>query len=332
MRRYLYAFIAFIIMTVSLSACGSGSVSGSPADGRLKIVATIFPGYDWVVNILGDKAEDAELTLLLDSGVDPHSYQPSAEDILTLSSCDVFIYVGGESDGWVSEALNKLSGRDMKLVNLMDVLGEAVKEEETIECMQSGEQGHGESGEGNGHSEAEYDEHVWLSLRNSAVFVSAIADSIKAADPDNAEIYGANAAAYTEKLIALDKKYQAAADDAAFSTLLFGDRFPFLYLADDYGIRYYAAFPGCSAETEASFETITFLAQKLDELSLPAVITVEKSDGRIAETVIQNTMSRDQKILALDSMQSVSSEDIINGASYLSIMESNLEILREALN
>ena len=179
--------------------------------------------------------------------------------------------------------------------------------------------------------EVEYDEHVWLSLRNSAILVNCISEAIQKIDPANAETYKANAASYIEKLNALDADYQSAVSAASKNTILFGDRFPFRYLVDDYNLEYYAAFVGCSAESEASFETIVFLAGKVDELSLPAVLTIEGKDHSIAQTIVENTAAKDQKILTMDSMQSTTSEDIKNGASYLSIMESNLSVLKEAL-
>ena len=163
------------------------------------------------------------------------------------------------------------------------------------------------------------------------MLVNSISDAVQKIDPDNAESYRKNAAAYAEKLNALDAEYQAAVSAASVRTILFGDRFPFRYLVDDYGLSYYAAFVGCSAETEASFETITFLAQKVDELSLPAVMTIEGTDHLIAETIVQNTQTKDQQILTMDSMQSVTAKDVENGTTYLSIMEKNLSVLKDAL-
>ena len=186
--------------------------------------------------------------------------------------------------------------------------------------------------EGHGHDhEEEADEHVWLSLKNAKTLVAAIADALQELDPDNKDTYAANAAAYIEKLSTLDGAYQAAVDGAARKTLLFGDRFPFRYLVDDYGLSYYAAFAGCSAESEASFETVSFLAKKVDELKLPCVLTIEGKNHKIAETIVENTAEKNQKILTMDSMQSTTSEDVANGTTYLSVMEQNLSVLKEAL-
>lgn len=179
--------------------------------------------------------------------------------------------------------------------------------------------------------EEEKDEHVWLSLRNAETLCDAISDALQQIDPDNKDTYAANSSAYIEKLSALDADYQAAVDAAAYKTVLFGDRFPFRYMVDDYGLSYYAAFVGCSAETEASFETISFLAKKVDELKLPCVLTIEGAQHKIAETIVQNTAEKNQKVLTMDSMQSTTSKDVANGTTYLSVMEKNLSVLKEAL-
>lgn len=342
MKKVLSLMIAVLLAVGCLSACNSGSSQSDKDNGKIQIVTTIFPEYDWVMNILGDNPAKADVTMLLDTGVDLHSFQPTAEDILKISTCDLFIYVGGESDEWVDDALQEATNKDMIVINLLDALGDAVKEEEVIEGMQEEEHDHehedGEDDHDEDHEheheecEVEYDEHVWLSLKNAAVLVNSISAAIQKIDPDNAESYKKNAAAYVEKLNALDAEYTAAVSAASVKTLLFGDRFPFRYLVDDYGLSYYAAFVGCSAETEASFETITFLAQKVDELSLPAVMTIEGTDHRIAETIVQNTLTKNQQILTMDSMQATTAKDVENGTTYLSIMEKNLSVLKDALN
>ena len=507
MKKYLSIILMAAMALVCLSGCGNKTTNAReiPSDGvaedkQLHIVTTIFPEYDWVKEILGDQVSNAEITMLLDNGVDLHSYQPTAEDIMKISNSDLFIYVGGESDEWVEGALQGAVNKDMKVINLMDVLSDTVKAEEAMPGMQAEEDhNHGyshfadsdvrdrslsdwagdwqsvypyledgtldgvmerkaESGDktaeeyrtyyekgyktedenivingedntikfvkngvsaeavyqykgyqiydyesgsrgvryffeatsGDGdapkyvqfsdhgiapgkaehfhiyfgndgfdalseemenwptyypsdmtgdeiademleHEEKEYDEHVWLSLKNAKVLCTAIADELSELNPDNAELYKKNLDAYVEKLSNLDKEYQQTVDTSERNTLLFGDRFPFRYLVDDYGLSYYAAFAGCSAETEASFETITFLAGKVDELGLHNALTIEKSDQKIAQTIIKNTKEKNQKILTMDSMQSTTSENVSDGATYLSIMENNLEILKEAL-
>ncbi len=332
--RKLLLSVFFVGIAVFLSACGRTSADGVNVDEqngqkKLQVVATIFPEYDWVREILGEQADNVELTLLLANGVDMHSFQPTMSDILKVSTCDVFIYVGGESDAWVADALKGAGNPDRTAINLMEVLGDRAKEEEVVEGMQE-EDGH----DGHDHEEQEeleYDEHVWLSLKNTQVFCDVISEALQAADPENAKLYQENTTAYKGKLAALDREYQAAVDQSESKTLLFADRFPFRYLTDDYNLTYYAAFTGCSAETDASFETITFLAGKLDELKLPVVFVIENSDGKVAKAVVENTNTRDQKILTLNSMQSVTSDEINAGTTYLSIMKENLKTLKEAL-
>ena len=507
MKKIFTIFLALTMAVGLLASCGkkNAAETGESDSNKLSVVTTIFPEYDWVKEILGDKAESTDLTMLLDNGVDLHSYQPTADDIVKISDCDLFIYVGGESDKWVDDALKEATNKDMKVIDLLEVLGDSVKTEETVEGMQETEHAHDHSKEvstfedhevqdrslsdwagswqsaypfaldgtlddafaamaeegemtadeyktyyqkgyktditnigiegdhiaftyedgkkvgsdykyigyyiqnwstgtkaamyrfeavdrtsgapiciefndhmiesaapehfhirmsnesfdaivdpekswptffpadmtgedlcehmeGHGHDhEEEADEHVWLSLKNAKTLVDAISNALQELDPDNKDAYAANAAAYIEKLSALDGAYQSAVDGAARKTVLFGDRFPFRYLVDDYGLRYYAAFAGCSAESEASFETVSFLAKKVDELKLPCVLTIEGKNHKIAETIVENTAEKNQKILTMDSMQSMTSEDVTNGTTYLSVMEQNLSVLKEAL-
>lgn len=329
------ALLAVCLAGVLLAGCAGSSSSGSAAgssapaqsgqDASLRVVTTIFPIYDWARQVIGD-VPGVELVWLQDTGVDMHSYQPSAEDMLKLSSCDVFLYVGGASDSWVDGALKEAVNPDMKVLSLLEVLGDNARLEELTEGMQA------EDHEGHDHGdEDEYDEHIWLSLKNASLLTQSIADTLAQLDPAHADAYAANAAAYEARLAGLDAQYQAAVDAASVKTVLFGDRFPFRYLTEDYGLEVYAAFPGCSAETEASFETIAFLAGKVDELHLPAVLTIENSDQRVAQTIIQNTASKDAALLRLDSMQGTSAQDVAAGTTYLSIMESNLDVLKAAL-
>ena len=502
MKKIIALLFALLITVGVFTGCGNqnGSESKESAPKKLNIVTTIFPEYDWVKEILGEKAENANITMLLDNGVDLHSYQPTADDLVKIANCDLFIYVGGESDSWVSEALKNTVNKNRKVINLLNTLNTTVKTEEAMPGMQA-EEGHNhgyshfadsdvqdrtlsdwsgswqsvypylkdgtldkvmerkaESGDktaeeyhtyyetgyksdvekikidgkkgtiefikdgvsskatyqyegyqiydyesgsrgvryffkaingsknapkyvqfsdhgiapgkaehfhiysGNEgfdklsqemenwptyypsdmtgdeiaeemleHEEKEYDEHVWLSLKNAKILCNTISNAVSELDPNNKDIYATNVKNYTEKLSALDKQYQEAVNAATNKTVLFGDRFPFRYTVDDYGLQYYAAFAGCSAETEASFETISFLAKKVDELKLPCVLTIERTRHKIAETIIQNTNEKNQKILTMDSMQSTTSKDIESGATYLSVMEKNLSVLKEAL-
>ena len=336
MKKWIALLLALLMAVGMLAGCAKQKDDDTTdTTDKLSIVTTIFPEYDWVRQILGDKADNADVTMLLDNGVDLHSYQPTADDIVKISDCDLFIYVGGESDGWVEDALKNATNKDMKVVNLLEVLGDKVKNEEVVEGMQEEEHEHEdgeehEEGEEHEHEE-EADEHVWLSLKNAEVLVGTISNALQEVDPGNKDAYAANADAYVKKLSALDAEYQTAVDNAARKTVLFGDRFPFRYLVDDYGLNYYAAFVGCSAETEASFETISFLAKKVDELKLPCVLTIEGKNNKIAETIVKNTAPKSQKILTMDSMQSTTSKDVASGTTYFSVMEKNLAVLKEAL-
>ena len=314
--KHILPILSAVLILFSLCACGGTATTES---GKIKVVCTVFPIYDWTRKIAGDKAEIIWLT---ENGTDMHSFQPSAADMVKIAECDVLIYIGGESDKWVDEAVKQYQNEKRTLVNLTSLLGGSLKEEEHIEGMEE-EHEHGE--------EAEYDEHIWLSLKNAALFTGAIADSLAEKDPENGEFYKENALNYTEKLNLLDGDYEKSVSAAPLKTLLVADRFPFRYLTDDYGLSYYAAFPGCSAETEASFATVAFLSAKADELGLKYIIKTETAGTKIAETVIANTKEKNQEILVLDSMQSVGSKDAKNGTTYLSVMEKNLETLKKAL-
>lgn len=327
MKKITALLLALFMLVGVLAGCGKQNDTNQTD--KLSIVTTIFPEYDWVREILGDKADNAEITMLLDNGVDLHSYQPTADDIVKISDCDLFIYVGGESDEWVEDALRNAANGNMKVINLLEVLGDSVKTEEIVEGMQEAEHEH-EDAEEHEHEE-EADEHVWLSLKNAKMLVRVISKALQELDPDNKDIYAANADAYVKKLSALDAEYQTAVDAASNKTILFGDRFPFRYLVDDYGLRYYAAFVGCSTETEAGFETISFLAKRVDELKLPCVLTIEGAQHKIAETIVRNTTAKNQRVLTMDSMQSTTSKDVKNGTTYLSVMEKNLSVLKEVL-
>lgn len=337
----------FLILTVFTALTASTfAAKKSAKNDKLKVVTTIFPQYDWTREIMGDKASSAQLTLLVGNGVDLHSYQPSIQDIAKISTADIFIYVGGESDGWVKDALKNAANKNMKVINLMEVLGDKVKAEEIKEGMQAEEEedhddhdaeDHDHEAEGHHHhhhdddEEVEYDEHVWLSLRNAKILSAEIAEALSEKDPANAASYKANFASYSAKLDALDKDYTAAVASASKKTILFGDRFPFRYLTDDYGLDYYAAFAGCSAETEASFETVVFLSKKVDELGLNSVLKIESGDGKIARTIVQNTKNKNASVLTLDSIQSTTLKQANAGTTYLKIMEDNLKVLKEAL-
>lgn len=324
-KKKYWIVILVVLSIIGSFGCAQQRSMERDESEKLQIVCTIFPEYDWVKEILGEQTEDVELTLLMKNGADLHSYQPTVWDIKKITESDLFVYVGGESDFWVNAVLENGKNPRQKTLNLMEILGDAVREETHAEGVQE-ERAHNE--EAHVHEE---DEHVWLSLRNAALICQEVAEVLCEIDGEHQEIYQQNALSYQEKLQNLDLAYQKITEQTFEPVLLFGDRFPFLYLMEDYGIDYYAAFAGCSAETEASFYTITYLAEKAGELSLPAVLKIDGSDGKIAQTIAGNTRTRDQKVLLLDSMQSVSTQEIEDGVSYLSLMEQNLEVLEEAL-
>ena len=334
MKKIIIILLSVALIAGMLAACGkpndeTTTLPAAPAAEKHSVVTTIFPVYDWVRSLLGSRAADYDITMLLDSGVDLHTYQPSAADIVKISNCDVFIYVGGESDGWTQDVLAQAENKDMIVINLLETLGDRVKAEEVKEGMEpehEEEPDDAEDGE-----EEEYDEHVWLSLKNAAILCAYIADRLAEAAPEDKADIEANAAAYAEQLNALDARYEAAVNAAKVKTLLFGDRFPFRYLVDDYGLDYFAAFVGCSAETEASFETIAFLANKVDELGLNAIMQIETADGSIAETIKNTSKAKNQTIYTLDSLQSATAKDVADGKTYLGTMEANLATLTEAL-
>ena len=296
---------AFMLLSVG---CGAPNVKRS---GKINVLCTVFPLYDWARNIAGNTAE---VSLLNENGADMHSYQPTAADIVRLHSCDILIYTGGESEKWVAEVIKQSDNKNLKALNLIELLGDkAVTErEEGAERRENGD---------------ETDEHIWLSLKNAEILTDKIAAALSGADNKNKDIYKTNAAKYAERLAALDKEYTEALKNAKHKAMIFADRFPFRYFTEDYGLDYYAAFPGCSAETEASFETVIFLAKKADENG-DCIFITETSNGDIAKAVNRNTAKRNKKILTLDSMQSVSKKDIKNGLTYISVMQKNLETLK----
>ena len=334
MKKIMASVLALILLLTGIApytALAEGK--------KVSVVTTIFPLYDWVREITAGN-DNVEIIMLLDSGADLHNYQPTAQDILKIASADLFVFVGGESDDWVEDVLETARNDQLVSVNLVEAMGDAIKMEEIVEGMEHDEHDHDDHDEDHDdHDEEEdhdhgeeADEHIWLSLRNAQALSRVIAEKLAQIDPDSASLYQSNFEAYHEKLARLDAAYAEAVNAAAYKTVLFGDRFPFRYLADDYGLSYYAAFSGCSAETEASFQTILFLAQKVDELKLPAVLTIENAKSRMPETIVASTAEKNQKILAMNSLQSVTSQGVQAGITYLSAMEENLEVLKDALS
>ncbi len=334
-KKIISIICVFVMCLMYCTGCGnSGKQSASD---KITVVCTMFSQYDWAKEIIGDN-DNIELILLGDTGIDMHSFQPSADDIITISSCDVFIHVGGVSDAWVDDVLEQAQNENMIVVNMMEALGDNLKEEEIVEGMEVHEHEHDEAvehseEEENGHHDdlASYDEHVWLSIKNASIICDAIAEAMCQLDADNSTVYKNNLSEYKLKLDELDVLYQTIVDECANKVVLFGDRFPYIYMMKDYGIEYYAAFVGCSADTEASFETVAFLSGKVDELDLTVVLIEKGSSEDLAKTIIDSTITKDQTIMEMNSMQSVTKEQIDAGETYISIMESNLEVLKQAL-
>ena len=310
----------------SVTESSSVAESKSEETKKLNIVTTIFPAYDWVKQIVGDN-KNVEISFLIDKGVDLHSYQASAADIAKITDSDLFVYVGGESDGWAEDIIKE--NPNLKYINMVDSIGEAALAEELVEGMQDEEE-HENEGEEHAHEEGEeeIDEHVWLSIKNAETIVSAIEAKLAEIDPDNKAEYEKNANDYLAKLDELDKEYKDTLSSIQNKTIIVGDRFPFRYLVNEYGINYYAAFTGCDAGSEASFETVKFLANKMDELNMSDIFIIDGSKGDLAKTIVDNTKDKNAKVLVLDSMQSTKSSD---NASYLDIMKKNLEVLKEVL-
>lgn len=321
-----------------ITGCGSEN-----SNKKISIVCTIYPQYDWVKQIVGDRYDEYDITLLIENGTDMHSYQPSAKDIAKLSTCDLFIYIGGEADEWVEQALKNAKNKDMKTVKLMDVLGNGVVEEDCIidhdHSIHENESGHShvaaneEQQGSHSHEDEEtvYDEHVWLSLKNAQLFVDAVYQQLITLDSEAADVFEKNSHTLINEMKALDSEINDYVKDKQVKTLVFADRFPFIYFTRDYGIEYYAAFPGCSAETEASFETIVKLSKVIDEKQLGSICVLENSDGKLADTVKKNTVTANMEIVRFDSMQSVTKKDIEAGKTYMDYMKANFESLKGAL-
>ncbi|MDO5148789.1 MAG: metal ABC transporter substrate-binding protein [Oscillospiraceae bacterium] len=306
-----------VISLVMCTALAAGLVSCS-ADSRntdsdkISVVTTIFPQYDFVRQIAG---ENVQLTMLLKPGSESHTYEPTPQDIVKINECDLFIYNGGEGDAWVDSILES-ADNSVNTLAMMDCV-ETV-EEEIVEGMEAEEE---ESGE------PELDEHVWTSPENAVKIVECIADRLCEADAENAGKYRENTKKYVEELNNLDSRFKEIVSESSTNTMLFGDRFPFRYFADTYKINYYAAFPGCSSESEPSASTIAFLIDKVNDEKIPAVFTIEFSNKKIAETISESTGA---EILEFHSCHNITSEDMKNGETYISIMNRNADNLQKA--
>ena len=312
-------FLALSLSLLLLGGCAPAPASEAPASG-LTVVCAAFPEYSWVRAIVGD-APGIDIQLLIQNGVDTHNYQPSVQDIVAAANCDLLVYNGGPSEAWLADTAAQYRG-GKETVCLMDLLRDRLLMEDNGSVLQA-ERGSADS--------LEIDEHVWLSLKNAEVCIPALRAALSALDPGGAERCAENAARYQAALEELDRAYQTAVADAETRELVFADRFPFLYLLNDYGVAHTAAFPGCSAESEASFHTLVELTDKLNTLRLPAVLVMEGSNDALAKAVVAGSDDPDRGILVLNSMQSVTKKELASGADYLSIMRENLAVLEEVM-
>lgn len=327
MKKFLPKAIIIISIFAVLAILATGCSTSEPApsdDANVSIVTTGFPEYDWTKAMLEGIEGGYDLTMLLGDGIDMHSYQPSAKDIVTISEADMFVYGGGESDEWIEDVLAESTNDKLETVSLMDVSEDNAVEEEEVEGMQEGREEEAD--------EPEYDEHVWMSPRIAKQCCRKIADKLIVLLPEDREQIEANYDRYANKLDEIDAEIAEAVSEGDIDTIVCCDRFPFRYLMDDYGLKYYAAFPGCSTEADASFETILFLAGKVDELGVQAVVLDASGDESLAKTVIENTESKNAEILRLNSMQIVTKEEADSGMSYLGIMADNAEVIRRVLS
>lgn len=319
-RAFLCMILALLLL---LSACGQSTEEDTDPD-QLTVVATVFPAYDFARAVGGDLAD---VQLLLPPGTESHSYEPTPADILAVQDCDLFIYLGGESDTWVETILEsvELRGQTLRMVDCVPLL-----EEETVEGMESYEEGHDHD-----HDEAPglgevvgYDEHVWTSPKNAALITRAVGDKLAELDPANADTYAANSADYAAQIEDLDREFADFFAGVEDRTMVFGDRFPLRYFAEEFGIDYYAAFPGCSTQTEPSAATIAFLTDKVREEHIPTVWYIEFSNHLVADSIAE---SAGVKTAMFHTCHNVSADDLAAGATYVSLMEQNLETLRENL-
>ena len=313
MKKVLCLILCLCCLFPLVSGCGKRD------DGKITILCTVFPLYDWVKNIVGE-SETVEVSLLITNGSDLHSYQPSAEDIIRISSADLFFYVGGSSDAWVEETLKTQASDDRIDVKMTEIPDIRLREM----CIDS-------TAEHHDHDHGGVDEHLWLSLFNAKIASAYVTEQLSELDEEYAETYRENFNAYASALDALDQEYTSFVSSLNAPRMLCADRFPFVYLAEDYGISYLCAFEGCSTDANASAETISRLAKALDTYALSSIVTTERPCAGLAESVRDSSAAKNQKILVLDSMQSVTEKDADGGTNYLNVMKQNLETLRQIL-
>ena len=331
MKRIITLFLT-LALALSLAACAAPGEKAD--DGRLQIVATLFPYYDFARAIAGDRAD---VTLLLSPGREAHSFEPTPLDAVTISEADVFLYNGGEGEYWVEEMLDAAGEHiavKARMMDYVDALGE-----EFSEGMQGAdEHGHDHDHDDHDHDheedkhdsdEIEYDEHIWTSPKNAAILCRAVCEAICKADPANEDFYRANCDDYCAQIEALDARFADLCESAPRKLLIFADRFPMLYFCREYGLDYRAAFHGCSGDTEPSLATIKYLIDKVEDENIPVVYTIDFGTKKVAAVVSECTGAAIETIY---SMQTVSRADFDAGETYLTLMERNFEALRKGLN
>ncbi len=322
-KKLIILICAFCL--VFMTACTSAE-SMSDQEKGCSVVCTVFPAYDWTRALLEQTQGQASVQYLFDDGADVHSFQPGAEDYVTIAESDVFIYIGGNGSEWIQEALAQNPNPNRIVIDLAEVEGMTL-----LQNLSAGQEEHEEHEEHGEHEHTAYDEHIWMSLQNAVAAVDAIEDALVAKMPEDAGQIGINKESYIEALLSIDTEYRTMADACEDAYVLVPDRFPFLYLTESYGIRYDAAFSGCQTEAEADFEMIIRLAELADENEVPALLITEVSDGALAQTVNENTKHSEREILVVDSMQAVTAGMVAEGKTYLETMKSNYAVLSKAL-
>ena len=320
MKRLLSLLLAGVLLLGTLCGC---SAPAKQEEG-LSVVATIFPQYDFARQVMGSSDD---LTMLLRPGQEVHSYEPTPQDIIAIQNCDLFIYVGGESDAWIEDVLEGMDTSHMVILSLMDLVDPL--EEDTDSVLENPEEHSHEDGEATHLHQEEYDEHVWTSPKNAMLITQAICDALCGIDPSNAQTYRQNTAAYLEQLDGLDQDFREVISNASRDTLIFGDRFPLLYFVREYGLNYYAAFPGCASETEPSAATVARLIDLVREEQVPVVYQIELSNGNIARSIADSSGA---KVETFYTCHNITRDDFNAGETYLSLMERNVNSLKEALN
>lgn len=318
--KILLVFVVAVFSIVSLTGCNKNKDN----ENKLTIVTTNFPSYDFARAVVKDN-KDVNLKMLLKPGAESHDFEPTPQDIIDIKNSDLFIYTGGESDEWISDILDDIDTDKTKVIKMMDLVD--VKEEEIVEGMEDEE--HEEEEEHHDEEEVEYDEHVWTSPVNAIKIVNALRDEVVSIDNDNKKVYEDSAKEYTDKLEKIDNEFKDIVKNAKRKEIIFGDRFPLRYFVDEYNLKYYAAFPGCSAQTEASAKTISYLVDKVKEDKIPVVFHIELSNGKIAEAISKETGA---KVLEFNTAHNISQKDFDAGVTYVDIMEENTKVLKEALN